>query len=147
MSLASSGSGVWLIRQGAIALSKSRQSLNWPHVEGEVTSIDISTTRTSNGTSYFPEVHYVYAVEGEVYRGSTIAFGNSGSGRRGDAQRTIANYFEGKVVEVFYQEDAPQVSRLRPGWVHPSTYGFFICGGFFVLAAVVLPLCAHMANR
>jgi hypothetical protein len=98
---------------------KISQSQNWQRAMGSVQFSGVDMRRSSNGrggssTAYYPEVTYVYRVDGKDYTNNRIQFGTPiGYGWAGKAQKLADSYPVGKNVEVFYNPNDPYEAVLE----------------------------------
>ncbi|MCH8474337.1 MAG: DUF3592 domain-containing protein [Opitutales bacterium] len=136
--------GVVILFFGLRALQESRESLNWPSVEGQVLSSKIVESRSSSSsggssTSYRADVTYRYTVDGSSYTGDRIQASSVSSSNHSRARAMTRKYPEGKTVEVFYNPDRPYRSLLEPGKSLGAllTSGF---GGLFATFGLVMVL-------
>jgi hypothetical protein len=99
-----------------IAFRSSRKadvSKDWPTTMGRVITATVEQRRSSSSeggysTSHYPQVIYEYTVNGQKYMGSKINFGMEvGYGWAGMAERIIAKYPVGGMVQVYYDPGDP----------------------------------------
>lgn len=112
---------------------------NWPTVQGKIISSD-SVRGCGKGSSYYPQVHYQYVVDGKAYASQRIAFGNAGCGSNSSAQAIASRYVVNDVVLVHYNNDAQNESVLIVGGVLEDTWGGI------VLMVVMLILSSWLAS-
>jgi uncharacterized protein DUF3592 len=92
----------------------SRESTEWPKVDGVVVDARaVWSSSPRSGRSYWPVVHYRYAVRGRTYAGDRVSF-RATYGRAG-AEDAVARYPAGSIVSISYSSAAPQRSVLEPG--------------------------------
>lgn len=111
-------------------ISRAKASANWPNVQGEITEskVDIrimdvpsnqhhSRPNRSNESlpAHFATIRYEYTVDGTVFKGGRVAFGDHGSSNPAHADEIVNKYPIGKSVTVYYRPDNPQESLLEPG--------------------------------
>lgn len=126
-------------------------SRNWPTVEATVTATGISVKGggEDSGTTYVPELHYEYEVDGTAYVGSRYSFGGAKDpafDSREAARTWIDDHWpvEGRIA-VHYDPDRPDVSVVEPGaWRSLVTvlFGLVFLGGavlFYVTAGTSVP--------
>jgi len=127
--------GTVVALQGKKMLATAKESANWPYVQGKVISSEMEVRKETDddGTSvtYSAEVMFEYEVAGVLYSANRVSFGQYSSGAPGLARKILSRYPAGKVVNVYYKPDAPEVSVLEPG-VTFSTYLVLIGGLVFV---------------
>ncbi|HSO11620.1 MAG TPA: DUF3592 domain-containing protein [Anaerolineales bacterium] len=117
-----------------ITRRKVAQASNWPSTMGTVTFSTVEVRRSSEGSSYYPVVHYTYQVMGQPHQGNKIMPGPAvgGSG----AHKVVERYPAGAQVMVYYDPDNPSdavLERGMPGhikwlWVALILTDLFLCG-------------------
>ncbi|MCA9148699.1 MAG: DUF3592 domain-containing protein [Planctomycetales bacterium] len=119
-------------------LYRAHLSVDWPVANGTlVESQVIEVRRRQRGMrSYKASIRYDYAVDGQQFQGTRVAFGDSSWINRDYAQTTVNRYRSGSAVEVHFMPGSPSVSVLEPG-VSPLTWA--IPG--ISLASVAVGLC------
>ena len=91
----------------------------WPTTQGRIVSATLQARRTTTGghgvaLNWFPDIRYEYEVAGTTYRGDRISAGLLvGSSFRGSVQRKLAQYPEGRMVQVFYNPTDPAQAMLE----------------------------------
>lgn len=142
---------------GGIALRgrrKTRASQNWPSSMGRVLAayVDARRSTSSGGTStaYYPVVLYEYNVDGKPYQGQRISFGlEVGSGWRGQAEKKIASYPPGSMVEVFFNPQNPAeavLEKTAPANRWLTVAVVFILGALACTALFTLGLNGFIGN-
>lgn len=123
--------------------SRNTASLSWPTEDGVVVSSEIK--RNVHSERPAPDtalVVYKYSVDGNVYEGDRVRFGDPGRDVESTPDRVVKRYPPDAIVTVFYRPDEPSTSVLEPGTGHTSRIMlgvgsvFFICG---VLMMFFLP--------
>jgi hypothetical protein len=98
-----------------VGVISSVRSQSFASVEGIVTSSEITTHDSDDGTTYGVDIRYAYNVNGKAFEGDTYrysAFSSSG----GDwAREAVAAHPKGARVRVYYDPANPQASVLAPG--------------------------------
>ena len=102
-----------LVVLGLINQRRAQASQAWPAVAGQITGSRLGTQSSDDGTSYFPMVHYQYAVAGQAYQNDRIVFGGGITGNRGPAETILARYPVGHTVPVYYNPANPQEAVLE----------------------------------
>ena len=65
---------------------QSRTARNWVETPCRIVSSEVKSSHDSNGTTYRPEIHYVYKLQGREYQGDRYQFLRfSSSGRASKA--------------------------------------------------------------
>lgn len=123
----------------------AKSSVNWPSVDGEVTSSKVIGSYTDSVKSYYVSraaIAYAYTLEGREYLGDRRTFRPP---ERSFEQSTIAaenvvdQYSVGQTVRVYFSPSDPQVSVLEPGaslgMLVPALIGILLmsCTTIFVL--------------
>ena len=106
---------LWALR-GRRAASIARA---WPTTQGRIVSATLLARRTTTGghgvaLNWFPDIRYEYEVAGTAYRGDRVFAGLAvGSSFRGSVERKLAQYPEGRMVQVFYNPANPSQAVLE----------------------------------
>ena len=105
---------------GMRELIRARPALDWPSTQGKVVASSVEHRRGTRGngrsrTSYLAKVLYEFSVEGTMFNGDRIAYGEYGSSSPSDARRIVDRYPRGKSVTVYYMPDNPEECLLEPG--------------------------------
>jgi hypothetical protein len=131
--------GMVAIIYGLRLLAKGRASLNWPSTQGHIAKSMVENRLTSGyrGTStiFEAQIEYRYTIAGIGRWSKIISIGTTlGWGIEKFAERLVAKYPVGKVVDVFYNPENPNEAVLIRG----TTFGtylailmglaFMICG-------------------
>lgn len=140
---------VYLFVRVMSANKKSKQAMNhWTRVTGRVLASSIEARTSTNGdghrsTSYYPNVLYEYAVNGQRYQNNRITFGmDVGYGNRARVEQDVAQkYPVGGAIQVYYDpQDATQsVLELKlpaSKWVWLIIFALvftLICTGVFMV--------------
>lgn len=109
--------GAMILVYGSIVLFKAYESHQWPTSNGVITRSEVykktqSSSSKSGGShaTYHARVEYEYTVDNVSYSSSRISFG----ARKGDqAHQTVAYYYKGKQIEVYYNPLNPADSVLK----------------------------------
>jgi len=112
----------------------SKNSVDWPHVKGEILSSYVKWDSASSDNGYRAIVEYDYSVNGQHYLGDKISFTYDGHATTHTAKMYVNQYSEGSTVKIYYSPKRPSVSVLEPGlrgdyWLVPAVGGsMFIVG-------------------
>jgi hypothetical protein len=93
---------------------------NWPKTESTVITSDIAveTDRDSRGnptTYHVPRIHYAYNVNGRIYEGSRVRFGDVRFTREQGAREILQRYASGSTVDVRYDPARPEEATIETG--------------------------------
>ena len=139
--------GGFILFFGVRDLIRSYQSRKWPTVKGVIVKSCVASQiiKNSDGdssTNYFADVQYEYSVNGDVYLGDKVSFGNYGSGESSQAVEIVADHPLDHSVLVYFMPDHPETSCLQPGmpfqiWFLPLFGSVFFCAG--LVMGILLP--------
>jgi hypothetical protein len=118
--------GLYGLVQVMIAWRKGTRTVQWPTVEGVVTSIGVEKTRKDasnighgNGpkvTFYKPRIAYSYEIQGKRFIGKRVQYGMAKRQRvKSLAQQAICAYSVHQTVRVYYDPKDPKESVLQTG--------------------------------
>lgn len=94
---------------------RQTRAVNYPSVVGAVVYSRVQEHSDSDGgTTYSPDVRYVYTVEGREYHGDRYRYGQMASSDR-NADRVVASLPVGREVPVFYNPADPADAVLKAG--------------------------------
>ncbi len=113
---------------GIYFIALSRQAASWPSVTGHVVSTQVRTdhSQTDRGLSaaerartqrYYPDIHYRWSVDGQVYSGSRYRLGTSHEkfDSREQAEAAAARFPAQSTLPVYYDPRNPAQAVLDPG--------------------------------
>lgn len=136
----------WITLNQIRMMRRGLSSKSWPTAPGIIEKSRVSSHCDEDGTMYSACIAYHYTVEGKRYRGSTIQFGREGlstSSFEGES-RIIADYPEGRYVDVHYDPSKPKVSTLKTGLNGCGWIALLLCtlasGGVLFFCVKGLPL-------
>ncbi|MBN1911972.1 MAG: DUF3592 domain-containing protein [Pirellulales bacterium] len=140
--------GAGALAFGVLNLIRAWQSTSWPTAEAVIQESQVTESRDNEGhRTYHPKIVYRFTVDGQLFTGDTVAFGQAGTSDRSYATGIVKRYTQGKKVSVSYSPDEPELCVLEPGisamtWLLPG-FGlvFFLAGN---IMAIGLP---HMFAR
>ncbi len=127
---------------GVRELQDAVLSTKWPIARGHVVHSSVDRQTNNERTTYHAVIMYNYEVNGTVYSGSRVAYGDYGSSNPIHAREIVDRYPKGKEVMISHMPESPGVSLLEPGikiqaWI-PLLVGLvFFAGGVFI--AITLP--------
>jgi hypothetical protein len=107
--------GFGLLGYGIWSALRSNQAAHWPTTPGVLTKVELNENSDGDGTTYTVQVEYTYAVAGNAYTGSRLAFGYTGSSGREAHEEICARLRAAKSVAVRYDPDDPASSALSFG--------------------------------
>jgi hypothetical protein len=95
-----------------------REAMNWQQTTGTVLSSEVETRRSRSGqsgysTSYYPRVVYEYEVMGQRYRSNQFNLGEVGLGFYNRVAAKVAEYPQGKMIDVYYNPNNPSEAVLE----------------------------------
>ena len=131
---------------GVRGVVRARASVRWPTADGKVVSSSVESDHSSGGngggTTYQAEILYEFSVDGTIYNGNRVAYGDYGSSNPSHARNIVNQYPVGKELTVYYMPSEPEESLLEPGmqtqaWFLPGFGLVFLCTGSGML--VFLP--------
>ena len=108
--------GLGMLGYSLHAIKKSSEVATWPVAPGRILSSEMTSSSSSDGTTYRIKVAYDYSVLGQVYQGDRIAFGYSGSSGREAHQEILERLPAGRQVEVRHHPDKPHQAALGFGF-------------------------------
>ncbi len=103
----------WMfVVKGAQVLLRQHASESFPHVEGVVSSSEVTTTRGSKGhIFYHPYITYRYSVDGADYRGYRYRY-DGHPNDEGSANAIVEAHPRGSAIEVYYNPQNPAEALL-----------------------------------
>ncbi|MEK9201533.1 MAG: DUF3592 domain-containing protein [Patescibacteria group bacterium] len=110
-------------------------SKGWPSVDGVITVSEFTTNRDRDdgGTTYGASIAYDYTINGALYTGSNVHFGQYGTSDASYGRGIVNRYPIGTHVRVYYDSDNPSTSVLEPG----AGWSSFMVAGIGVLFTLV----------
>jgi hypothetical protein len=143
--------GLVVITYAVRTAAKSRDSLSWPSIEGEIahSAVLYRTATTANDdvqSSYKADISYRYKVRGANYSSSKVSLLDFATSRAGRAQDIVQQYPDKSRVQVYYNPADPADAVLEPGstggiGILYGVGGIFAAIGFLLL---VLSLTGHV---
>ena len=134
------GTGLALLFVSIRYYLQARASLTWPSVFGTIVSSIVTTSRGSEGeTFYQASITYSYDVNDRTYQATRVKIGKQNvywSGGESLAQSVVNKYPSGKKINVYYNPNAPENAVLEPGlkktWWIALTLSVAILGGLIL---------------
>lgn len=131
--------GAGLFIHGLLEFGRARRSPAWPTVKGTV----VWSVHSGGGLNLM----YRYEVDGQTFEGYNVGFGEREIVFCGHYWRRLQHeYPKGKLVDVFYDPAAPELSVLEPG-IRPGTYTEPILGVTFAMMAIGFWFLFHRMAR
>jgi len=129
--------GILIFYKGSHDVYYSLRTYTWPSVEGKIVFSRVERVwHPGQSPTYYPQIQYVYLVEGKEYRGKVVFFSEYGTGSTAGAQATIDKYPEGKIVAVYYNPKDPQNAVLERG-LHWPSFALILFGLIFGAVGVI----------
>jgi hypothetical protein len=112
------GVAVWLIVRVRRSASTRSLAVAWPHTKGTVLSATVQVSHNGTSRHESPLVLYAYQVNGQVFQGHRVRFGDeygriAVGGTETSASNTVARYPSGASVIVYYDPSNPANSALE----------------------------------
>jgi hypothetical protein len=132
------GLGIILTSISLYYLKMARNSLHWENTNGEITSSEIKITKSKNGKTYQPDIHFNYQVYGTEYTSKRVYFGsNLGTSSKNRAQKLIDKYPVGQKVKVYYDPMKNTRAVIEPGARWEIKF-FVIFSALFIIIPLLL---------
>jgi len=123
------------------------QSRNWPTVEGKIIHSSIREEISGKGRPpahfYYPEIKYLYEVNGQRFEGHNLMYEQPGPPvlQREIVEKDLESLSASQTVRVFYDPRGPYRSCLRPGFYeNPLAHILMNLLGLFMLASALVAL-------
>ena len=106
--------GIGLTFIGIYSIVESSKSKRWPSTAGVISKSEVKETRWGEVVEYSTDIEYTYTVADKHYLASRITWApeNLEGIRKQEADKMVADYPEGKAVEVFYDPKEPTIAVL-----------------------------------
>jgi hypothetical protein len=116
--LALAGLAVWLVVRARRSSSTRSLAGAWPQTKGTVLSATVQVSHHGSSRHESPLVLYAYQVNGQVFQGQRVRFGDeygriAVGGTETSASNTVARYPSGASVVVYYDPANPANSALE----------------------------------
>jgi len=86
---------------------RTYQAQSYLETTGVVTKSEVKRRRSSNGSSYHPDIEFRYEVDGQAFEGDQYAYGVFGTSGGSLAWKAVRKFPEGKQVPVYYHPTDP----------------------------------------
>ena len=105
-------------------VEKAEESVNWPTVNGKIEKSYVKQSKTekkrradkdSNPITYEARITYGYDVDGVAYKGRRVFFFATASSDRKKAEKLVAKFKVGDIVDVYYNPADKSEAVLKPG--------------------------------
>lgn len=138
LSILAVGFGGW----GGWGIYQQLRVRDFLSVEGVVTHSEVVVNRRTDGSSYYPDIHFRYTVGGREYNKGTYHIYQTGtSGRRGK-QKIVQQYPVGADVQAWYDPKDPDTAVIdRSFGIFPV---IFLVIGLAVLGVIVVICVGHL---
>jgi hypothetical protein len=136
-------SAITLTFDGFIGQSfwNQHRSATFAQTVGMVVSSRIQENSDSDSTTYRPEVHYTYQVNGETLTGTKVRFQSWSSSDHGYARKITRDYPVGSSVTVYYNPIRPEEAVLETQVGGPEYFLFL-----FLLPFNIIMVCLWYGN-
>ena len=133
--------GIGILLYALWSAKRSNAAANWPTSNGTITNCILNQANDGDGgTTYEVKVKYNYAVNGQTFSSSRLAFGYAGSSGRNAHQQIYETLRSARSVTVRYDPGDPSNSTLSFG-IHRSIrfqFAFAITWLAFVFGFTVI---------
>lgn len=111
-------------------------------VEGVVTHSEVVVDWNSDGTTYYPDIHFRYTVGGREYNKGTYHIHQTSTGGRRGKQKIVRQYPVGADVQAWYDPRDPDTAVIdRSFSIFPV---IFLVIGLAVLGVIVVVCVGHL---
>ena len=102
-------------RYGMGEIQIQMSSKDWPAVEGQIVSSQVTFDGDWEDPMWNAQVCYVYSVNGISYSSRKVAAGSGTYGSDHSAQEVVDRYPQDSTVNVFYDPNSPSTAVLEVG--------------------------------
>lgn len=127
---------------GILELLKAKQAESWPTVSATVTKSEAITTCTKF-CLHIPELEYQYFVDGTLYTGARIFFGERNTKSKRAAARVLESFPVGRRINVHVDPANAAQATVYAGKVGPRTW----IGSIASLAVYLVAVIAFFVGR
>ena len=103
--------GVCLYK-GLRSRQRARASTEWPSVQGNLLSFEVTKSTIKHQTHYYPHLEYEYTVGGTRYTSHRISFGYLAYDSEDEAKSDIERRVHGNPVKVYHNPKNPKDAVL-----------------------------------
>ncbi|XOF34076.1 MAG: DUF3592 domain-containing protein [Candidatus Electrothrix sp. YB6] len=144
------GLGLEISDYSLFEVYKALSSKGWPTANGVIVSSQVNPSMINSGQDagvlYHASIVYKYNVNGTVYEGKKIKFGEL-EGTAPDASRMLLNqYRNNEAISVYYRPGSPGEAVLEPG-LHRNTWFIPLFGLFVVGMSVLLAMVSFSQDK
>ena len=129
---------------------KALSSKGWPTTRGVIVSSQVNPSMINSdndaGMLYHASIVYKYQVNGTVYEGKRIKFGELEGIAPDDSRMLLNQYKNNEAVSVYYRPGSPGEAVLEPG-LHRNTWFIPLFGLFVVGMSVLLAMVSFSQDR
>ena len=106
--------GLFIFITGWVTFNEAKASHHWPSVKSELDWIGLKSHRSSNSTSYAPDIRCFFDVKGVIYQGTEYDFGaNFTSKSKAEAKKKEVEEMSPLVIR--YKPNDPSINVIYPG--------------------------------
>lgn len=132
------GAGVSYV--GVQDIFNAQASEEWPYTYGTIITSEVEYHHSNEGSgTYHARVMYDYEVQGVLYSGDQVAYGDYGSSSPSHARQIVNRYPKAQQVTVFYDPYTPKEAVLEPG-LKGQAFFLPIFGSVFFLAGLLMAI-------
>ena len=90
-------------------------SRRWIPIRAKVLISEVSEIVGEDSPIYTPRIEYQYLVDGKVYRGKNLFYGNSSTDRHSIANKYVCRFPKGSDVKIYYNPNRHEISVILKG--------------------------------
>jgi hypothetical protein len=123
-----------------VPVKKVIEAQNWPSISCRIISSQIHTSRSSDGTTYRPDISYTYTLNGQTYTSDSYSFGGKVSSTYNWAKNRVSQFPVGSNHICYVDPQDPQQAVLDRGYTGEIFFG--LMGLPFLLVPVIIIIAA-----